>query len=151
MSIIIKLIYWAVIGGFLAMSLVSVYNLTIYYRTKRNGKFAEGTVVGLKEKSNILIGMGTPIYQEPLKLVYPIIEYTDADGNTVRAVYRGFVMKGKGTYTEGKQVQIKYDPFRPNEIIITGDNNFHGNHWISAVVGVVFAAFCVFMYRASLF
>lgn len=133
------------------MFVFSVYNLTIYYRTKRNGKFAEGTVAGLKEKSNILIGMGTPIYQEPPKLVHPIIEYTDADGNTVRAVYRGFEMKGRGTYTEGRQVQIKYDPFRPNEIIIIGDNNFHGSYWVYAVLGVVFAVFSFFMYRVSLF
>ncbi|MDE5577272.1 MAG: DUF3592 domain-containing protein [Oscillospiraceae bacterium] len=147
----IKIMCLALIVGFSAMAVVSAYKLTVYYRIKKRGKFAEGTIAGLKEKTNILVSMGASMNQESPKLVHPIVEYTDADGNTARAVYRGYEMKGKGTYTEGKQVQIKYDPLKPEDIIIIGDSNFHGNCWCCAVLGIIFAAICVIMYKIMLF
>lgn len=139
----VKIVWLAAIVAFLVPAVISAYKLTIYYRIKKRGKFAEGTIVGLKEKTDFFISMGVPIYQEAPKLIHPIVEYTDDYGNTVRAVYRGFEMKGKGTYTEGKQVQIKYDPLRPKDIIIMGDNNFHSSCWCYAVLCSIFAVICV--------
>lgn len=139
MLVVIKIILWAMIIYCVGLAAVSAYRLTVYYKVKKNGVFAEGTVVGFEEKGDVVMSLGTPINQSEPRKLYPIVEYPDESGMTVRAVYKGFVLKGSGKFSEGQKLQIKYDPLKPDEFIIIGDGNLHGNAWGFIVLGISFA------------
>lgn len=139
MLVVIKIILWAMIIYCVGLAAVSAYRLTVYYKIKKNGVFAEGTVVGFEEKGDVVMSLGTPINQSEPRKLYPIVEYPDESGMTVRAVYKGFVLKGSGKFAEGQKLQIKYDTLKPDEFIIIGDGNLHGNAWGFIVLGISFA------------
>ena len=149
MLIVIKLMMWALVIGCIALAVSSVRKLIVYYSIKKNGSFAEGIIVDLKEKGDAVMSMGSPINQEAPRKVYPVVEYIDGNGTVVQAVYMGFVLKGRDDYEEGQKVQIKYDPAKNDRFIIIGDSNFHGNAWGFLVVGTGFAVLAGILLRMT--
>lgn len=146
MGVFIKLLIIAVIILFLFIGVSSAMKLIMYYKVKRNGAFAVGTIVGSEGKGDFIMSLGSPLNYEPRK-IYPVVEYMDESGMPVRAVYKGFVLKEKeqNIYPMGREVEIKYDPFNPENIIIIGDNNLHGNAWGFLIVSLLFSVIMAFV------
>lgn len=140
MLILVKIMMGALVIACLALAVSAVCKLITYYGIRKNGSFAEGVIVGFKEKGDVLMSMGNPSGKE-IRKVYPIVEYKTENGSAVRAEYMGFVLNGSGEYNEGQKLQIKYDPNKSEKFIIIGDNNFHGNAWGFLIVGIAFAVF----------
>lgn len=149
MLVIVKIMMGALVIVCLALAVSAVCKLIIYYGIKKNGSFAEGVIVGFKEKGDALMSMGNYSGKE-IKKVYPIVEYDTQNGSAVRAEYMGFVLNGSGEYNEGQKLQIKYDPNNSEKFIIIGDNNFHGNAWGFLVVGIGFAVLGGIMFFMTL-
>lgn len=147
--LIVQILMLGLIIICLALAGSSVYKLIIYYGIKKNGSFAEGVIVGFKEKGDILMSMGNYSGKE-IKKFYPVVEYYTENGSNVRAEYMGFVINNSGNYSEGQKVQIKYDPAKNDRFILIGDNNLHGNAWGTLVVGIGFGILSVIMFRMTI-
>lgn len=148
MLILVKIMMGALVIACLALAVSAVCKLIIYYGIKKNGSFAEGVIVGFKEKGDVLMSMGNYSGKE-IKKVYPVVEYITENGGVVKAEYMGFVLNGSGEYNEGQKIQIKYDAAKNDRFIIIGDNNFHGNAWGFLVVGIGFAVLGGILFRMT--
>ena len=144
MGVVIKLIFIAAIAAFAIMAVSSAMKLIFYYKVRSNGVFGEGKIVGNEEKGDMLMSIGGAGNGDARK-IYPVVEYKTESGTAVRAVYKGFVLKGRNDYAEGKDVQIKYNPSNPEEFIIIGDGELWGNALCMLIMGIFFAGMAAAM------
>ena len=133
--------------GFLLWAGIGAYQLVRLYKIKNSGVFAAGIIVGTETKNDVVRSMSAPMNQQP-KLVYPVVEFTDTSGNTVRArSLSRKMLNANGNYDGVTEVGVIYNPSNPQEFIVADDKFSFEQAWSSFIIGLIFAAImAVIMY-----
>lgn len=126
-------IYTAALIFMLAVAIKKIIDIIRYVKIKKSGVSAEGVIVEFDE----FFRYGGSLIR------YPIVEFTDENGETRKAVYKSRVKGGRDGYEVGCRVAVKYDSFNPEKIIFDGDTRFIN----FAVAEVIFSlAWAVIMF-----
>ncbi|MER5393645.1 DUF3592 domain-containing protein [Saccharopolyspora sp. NPDC002686] len=117
-------VLWVILGG-LVFVLAGGWAAYQGWRLNRTGERVPGTVVDLHWRHS------TGSHRNR-RICYPVVEFWTAEGRLVRAKTR---VGGSSSPEKGAQVQVLYDPAKPEEVVI--DTASGRANWLPLVAVVV--------------